>query len=230
MNRGKHRNRKKKHRQDYLPPNSITDTLRQEQNPTSMSDPREDALQKSKRPPSTVGEIVIAIFVAATVVIYIILTGVSIETLHVDQRARVGVPRFNIGPPQLTEIAPNVELLGNGEFENFGKTPATVDESGVSFEVRSTPVPENFDYEKRKPGRFILYPGEKGAKTNDASCTIKPEDFSEVKKSGEKRLYLHGIVQYHDEFGSYTTRWCFYWSGGTDPRLFSPCWEHNSAD
>ena len=151
-----------------------------------------------------------------------------VEQFHLDQRARVGVPRFNIGPPTVVEIIANTKLLGNGEFENFGKTPAIIDGGGVKFEVRTAPVPDDFVYPYRKPGRFLLYPAEKGVKTNDDSYTIAAKDFAEVKKVGERRLVLHGVVYYHDTFGTYTTRFCFYWIG--EGRLFSPCFEHNTAD
>lgn len=145
-----------------------------------------------------------------------------------DERARVGVTRFNIGPPSLVEIIPEVKIVGNGELENFGKVPAIVDSAGIKLEVRSTPVPEDFQYEKRKPSRFALYPTEKGVATNDTTYVITSKDFPEVKAVVKKRLTMHGIIRYHDQFGAYETRFCWYWAG--EGRNFSPCLEHNSSD
>ncbi len=153
----------------------------------------------------------------------------ALKNFRSDERARVGVPRLNIGPSALKKIVPNVEISGNGEVENFGKSPAVIDGIGVKLEVRSTPVPDDFKYPMRKPGTFLLYPGELGVRTNDDTYKIPIGDFAEVEHVGRKRLYLHGSVHYHDGFGRYTTMWCFYWGGG-QVNLFSPCLEHNSAD
>jgi hypothetical protein len=133
---------------------------------------------------------------------------------------------FNIGPPSLTEIVQNVEIKGNGEIVNFGKVPAVIDYSGVKLEVRKGWVPENFVYPPIPQGKLVLYPTETGAKTNDDTIKISDTDFKAILGK-KKRLVLHGIILYHDTFGSYTTKWCFYWVH--DARLFSACKGYNEA-
>ena len=43
-----------------------------------------------------------------------------------------GVPRLNIGPSALKKIT-DVEISGNGEVENFGKSPAVIDRIRINL-------------------------------------------------------------------------------------------------
>src|SRR5712672_1912479 len=97
MSRGKHRKRKNKNRKSNLERLPIVNSTPQHPNPEEVTNPRTDAPQPSRqhRPRSTVAEIWMAIFVAATVVIYIVLTCVSVASLRIDQRAWVGPVRID---------------------------------------------------------------------------------------------------------------------------------------
>src|SRR5271166_3877099 len=105
MTGGKYRQKKDRKREADSARLPIMNPSGQEPNPESVTDPRSKTPTdtKPKRPPSTWGEIVMSIFVGATVVIYIILTCMSVQTLKVDQRAWVGITlegtKFVLGEP-----------------------------------------------------------------------------------------------------------------------------------
>jgi hypothetical protein len=149
------------------------------------------------------------------------------NTLVLSQRAWIGPgnPYFNIDH-NVSKIMPNIPIHGNFTLENFGKIPATIDEIGVKFEARDSPVSEDAEYVV-KPGKAVLFPTGR-ALTNDSVVTISPADFKAIR-SKTKILVLHGIIRYHDTFGNHTTKLCLRWEG-QDARSFEPCLEHNGAD
>jgi hypothetical protein len=152
----------------------------------------------------------------------------AIKNFRIEQRARIGTPMFNIGPPGRS-IGPNTRIVGNVEFENFGKMPGIIDGGGIILEVRNvSSIPVNFRYPSRERSTAIVYPGQKGMRSNDYAYTVPAADFPAIKLAEKKRLVLHGFVRYHDDFGSYRTEYCFYWVG--DDTLFSPCADHNTTE
>jgi hypothetical protein len=138
MTRGKYRKKKQHKREANLARSRIVNPTNQQPDPAAMADQRKPKpdCTKPTRLPSTIGEIVMAVFVGVTALIYIILTYVSVKTLHVDQRAWLSthqghIVRFEEGSPfQLSQ-----------PFLNTGKTPALNITEAVNYEVEDRRIP-----------------------------------------------------------------------------------------
>jgi hypothetical protein len=150
---------------------------------------------------------------------------------------QMGVDRFNIGadhPGQdvkLGEIAPNAPLTANAVIKNFGQSPLQLDELGVKLEIRSSPVPENFQYGSTPHrNQMTIFSGQEFFTPNASSIVVDPEDFSEIKvpKHNGKVLVFHGFVKYHDASRGHTAKFCFIWTGVD--RLMNNCLEHNGTE
>jgi hypothetical protein len=153
------------------------------------------------------------------------------KSTNATTRAWIGLSAFNVGEyhqgvPLLGPINPDVPLNTNIVLENFGKTPADIDEIGFAYEVRLNQVPEDFQYRNAKRGP-TMFPSQKTQTVNSDIISIPLSDYELVRKQ-TKRLVLHGIVGYHDMFGSHETKFCLIWSG--DGKNFINCLEHNSAN
>src|ERR1700722_5241265 len=118
MTRGKYRNRNKNKGTDNSTPEPITDSCGEKENPTDMSDRAPD--KPNERPPSTIGEIVIAIFVAITAGVYIVLTCVTLSTFHADQRAWLASAMEG---PSKDAFKQGLDLTADAILRNIGKTP-----------------------------------------------------------------------------------------------------------
>ena len=128
---------------------------------------------------------------------------------------------FNITP----DISPNVKLTANVVLQNFGKTPAFIDELGTKLEVRNSPVPEDYNY-KMNTSSFVLFPTQSPL-MGETELTISQPEFDAVKAK-TKNLVFHGTTKYHDSFGRHWTTFCLQWS--LNAKWFQSCREHNGAD
>jgi len=242
MTSGKHRKRKNKKRKTDFSREPIVNASPQQPNPQEVTTTRADAPQppRQQRPPSTLGEIWIAIFVAITAAIYIGLTYISTETLHVDQRAWVSA---DIGEK-------------DGHFSvamhNSGKTPAlnatyvmaltpgkavSVPDVDLSHDS-STPVevPKNLPsdmLERLKqegfipthpPGGFIIAPG----KSEISSSFSSPFAQTFGTNDPRNRMYIQGRFTYDDIFEKkHETTFCYWYAA---PNQFPMCNDHNKMD
>jgi hypothetical protein len=98
------------------------------------------------------GEIVIAVFVAATVVIYIILTYVSVETMHVDQRAWLNVTTRAM---DRETIKVGVPINGRVLLSNTGKTAAKKIFSEFEIQLLESSEAPDLGYDKSGIRSFI---------------------------------------------------------------------------
>lgn len=141
-----------------------------------------------------------------------------------DTRAWVGISGFNANP---AEFKPLAKIIVNAEIRNYGKTVAFIDEISSKVEVRTTRVPEDFDY--GIPNRkFVIFPGQPPLMSADVSTIITEKDFPDVKRVGAKKLKFHGLIRYHDGLGQHSTTFCLFWTG--DDKFFGTCEEHNNAN
>src|SRR5229473_2568178 len=162
MSRGKHRKRKNKNRKHKLARSPIVNTMSQEPHPPEMPDTGANAQQPTRepRPRSTLGEIFIAIFVAFTAAIYIVLTCVSVASMHIDQRAWVG-------PVRIGEMVIQADKPGFASMiiTNSGKTPAlnVTSTMTMSYGLSSTPIEDIVKaIEPNSAGdttRDVIFPG-----------------------------------------------------------------------
>lgn len=88
-------------------------------------DPRDEAPRDTQRqrPLSTYGEIALVCFVGGTLIVYVVLVCISLQTLHADQRPYLiagQAPAFAT-PPGFVANAP---LFVSIQINNVGKSPA----------------------------------------------------------------------------------------------------------
>ena len=159
------------------------------------------------------------------------------DTLVASERSWVGLASgfFNVGEyhqgvPLLGPITPDAPLNANFGLENFGHTPADIEEIGMRFEVRVDQVPEEFQYKDSERGGLTIFPSQKIQTVSSNTISIPLKDFDLIKDQTKqvKRLVLHGIVRYRDTFGPHQTKFCLIWTG--EDRNFNNCLEHNGAN
>jgi hypothetical protein len=157
-----------------------------------------------------------AVFVGATVVIYIILTCISIKTLRVDQRAWVSVP-----------VPANFPLTGASipavtQITNSGKTPAKdVQGDIVATVLRKGDDPTVGDFGLGHPHNRVyvgaIFPGAPVPIAitvvrygPSASETIVPDDaLRQDIANGNRFIIFYGRITYHDIFGvQHWTQFC----------------------
>lgn len=187
----------------------------QKPNPAVKPDSRKETPEdvNKKRPPSTIGEIVMAVFVGATVVIYIILTCLTAKTMRVDQRAWVGFSEIESyvledGKPFAITIP----------LKNTGKTPAIKASAGLAPTIDKTGNRPDGDTVLARwmgtPGVVLLLPGQNqemhtGLHLQSADGGL-PEGTLDKLKSQEMTIWVFGKVTYADIFGfQHWTRYCY---------------------
>ena len=151
------------------------------------------------------------------------------------ERSWLGIVTFNVGADRgrlpggtLGPIGPNTPLVFNLVLENFGKTAAHLDEIGMAMEVRSTDVPEDFEYEWNK-APFVIFPGQPLRTNNSWPIVITGTSFKTISdRSGTPHLFIHATVNYHDVLGKHWTKTCMMWR--PPGRNFNNCLTHNNAD
>ena len=197
----------------------------QHPNPPEVTNPRTNTPRPSRepRPRSTVGEIWMAIFVATTVVIYIILVCVSVETLHIDQRAWLEI--FGTASVNPEFVKENSQILASTNVTNSGKTPARkIIVQFVTVILNSTDSVK-FDYDG-KGGRTdtgILIPKESiPIRIYGGGDPLKPEVFTKTQAdallAGRMYVATYGRGEYKDIFGNehwfHHCRYAGYYPGG----------------
>src|SRR5579871_4914237 len=92
MTRGKYRKKREHRRKQDLAETAIVNSTSQQPNPDNIPSPSAQRPEATmpKRLPSTVGEIVMTVFVGATAFIYVCLTVLTNASMRIDQRAWVG--------------------------------------------------------------------------------------------------------------------------------------------
>jgi len=217
-------------------------TASQEASPTGVPYSRRQTPEGTdkKRPPSTWGEIVMAIFVGATVVIYIVLACLSVKALRVDQRAWVSIPFPKSFPLDGISIPIAIQIV------NSGKTPAKgvlvdVFASVVSKDDKPTvgdfsighpherlhapgvifpndPVPVNISV-----GTYLAEGGEK--------ATVPDEALRQDIAGGRRFILFFGRATYRDVFGiEHYTQFCTGSGPGIPSETLKHCLNYNDVD
>lgn len=218
-------------------------TASQQPNPQEIPNPRNQA-QQPPRPRSTVGEIVMAVFVGATVVIYIVLTCVSVRTMHVDQRAWIK-PEIGGG-----NFIPNKVITAKVGYRNIGKTPALSIEGIMRLEIIDPQQSPTFTYpEPREVFNVkVLYPNElesievpavEESPNGKPIGILQTPDLMKEMDTGQVAVVLYGSWTYLDDFNdAHWGRFCsFNWKspgipGATivpSPRAMKACYLYSAA-
>lgn len=170
-----------------------------------------------KRPPSTLGEIVMVIFVGFTVSVYVFLAWVSIKTLHIDQRAWLEVSGVNLPSESVKEETPIIALA---KVTNNGKTPAKKVVVQFVVVVLNSSSRVEFEYVEKQGTAFngvmvpkqnipvTVYGGGKPAKPD-----ILTKTEAENLLGGRMYIAIYGRGEYKDIFGE--QHWFHYcgWNG-----------------
>jgi hypothetical protein len=121
VTRGKYRKKKQHKRGANFAEVPIVNASSQPPNPAEVPNPAANTPEQGnhKRPRSTIGEIIMSVFVGATVLIYVILVCFSVKTMHIDERAWIG---FGTVEPFDIKDRP---LVIKVSLQNTGKTPGT---------------------------------------------------------------------------------------------------------
>jgi hypothetical protein len=105
-------------------------------------------------------------------------------------------------PPGLLVDLRDHTIFVRFEVKNFGKTPAEVTDIFVGPKIllkdESLPYPPT--YGSGKAQRFVLAPGEPFKYTNSEAFKM---DIEPEVRSGAKKLYVLGYVDYIDKFGEH---------------------------
>jgi len=193
-------------------------------NPVTVTDPRNNAPQPSsqKRPPSTIGEIVMAVFVGGTVVIYVILTIVSVQTEHTDQRAWMSVSANKTDPQVFTQnVAPSASIV----IANTGKTSAYRFSGNYYVEVVKNGGVPHFEAKQVHAQSFqgVVFPNSSldvkfrrqrhkpSGGPDDGEDDPLTADEKTALDDGQAWIAVHGFIRYRDVFRNpHWTRFCFW--------------------
>ncbi|MGA8763306.1 MAG: hypothetical protein WB562_10620 [Candidatus Sulfotelmatobacter sp.] len=234
MTRGKYRKKKQRQREADLARKTIMNADSQKPNPataTNQRQPKPDKT-KAKRPPSTVGEIIMAVFVGATVIIYVVLTGISVETMHVDQRAWISQKESHI-----VAFAADKPFQLDVVLQNTGKTPALHITEALAYRISDTsmngPTPDMISVLRFGPQGAI---GPQGAAIMQIANAAPMRFYEAIEHQRTKYLYFNGEIRYSDIFGNkHTTTFCLvYVPEHTSPPVQAaqmlPCYEGNDMN
>jgi hypothetical protein len=215
-------------------------------NPTGQeADPPDSGKQTpehtgNKRPHSTWGEIVMAIFVGATVIIYIVLVSISVTTMRVDQRAWISIPFPNSFPLNGTSIPIVIQII------NSGKTPAkglVVDIIASVFDKSDKPTVGDFSIghpHERLHAPGVIFPHDP-VPVNISVGTYLPEGgekptvpddaLRQDMAGGERYILFYGRATYHDVFGiQHFTQFCTGSGSGIPSDILKDCLTYNDVD
>ncbi len=153
------------------------------------------------------------IFVGATVVIYIMLTCVTTKTLHVDQRAWVGIKQIN------GIIQPSKDFNPYAVVTNYGKSPAldVTDYAVLAFEDKPIDDVADFIKKSKHNPKFLnagaLFPT---ANLNIGSSEETNPEITAARilaiSEGRLYFYLFGEIHYRDIFGYWhQSNFCGLW-------------------
>ena len=219
----------------------MANTTSQKENPTTVADPgkKQPDAADHKRPRSTVGEIVMAIFVGATAVIYIVLTCVSVTTMR---QARISERAWILPDVTFDEtIAKDKPLSVKIHLENTGNTPAKAIYIRAALRKIGKSEPIFFDYvgvTTFGTTTGLLIPKQ----TYDLSNTLDQEpnkppaplgdaNFEDLMRGGSY-VILYLRIEYVDIFGIHhwtkRCKWQVYALG--DVYNARPCTDYGNVD
>jgi hypothetical protein len=146
------------------------------------------------------------------------------EAMRLERRAWMGV-----GEIMALETGSDTRVHASVPLINSGATPALHVRARVSLLYQKPEAP--FDIDKAMatlftlPSTAVIHPGSK--MTADAAGSI-PEGLMNAIEAGTVRLFLFGIIDYCDIFGTaQRTTFCVYLH--RDRRTFRVCTEHNEV-
>ncbi len=109
------------------------------------------------------------------------------------------------------------------KFTNYGKTPAEIidikqQETWTELmdpDKRELPIPPNYGLETKFIQPRIIVPGKFFVYDNTALASVLPEEIYSQIKTGRKRYFIYGRVQYRDLIDRARMRetgFCYFWS------------------
>ena len=151
---------------------------------------------------------------------------VSIAASRIDQRAWFGIKEITLANPLVIGKSVQISIIGL----NTGKTP-TLDLSLTEVRVGPSETDTSRDFIFSIPDREVVAPNN----TDVFYATVKYSDDSiKAIMAATIRIYIHGILEYRDVFGSpHRTTFCAYYpTDGPDSAVghFFNCRTGNSMN
>jgi hypothetical protein len=115
---------------------------------------------------------------------------------------------------------------------NFGHTPARDMQYWIFSKFESYPLNIKLPSAKFRPEKIVLFPTDKDTFPIELADPLNAPDMAGLR-SGERRLYVYGCIQYVDVFGSTrTTKFRLFYGGKDTLRIGRLAWaeEGNEAD
>jgi len=147
-----------------------------------------------------------AVFVGATVIIYIVLTCVSVQNMHVDQRAWISAKQ-----PHIVAFSEGNPFQLTVPFLNTGKTPALNVEEAISWEVPDKSKTMSKPTKEMISALAFVFYGALGPQDRAQMQVVNNDvtKFYSAVQSRQAFLYFYGEVRYGDIFGGkHSTTFC----------------------
>ena len=181
-----------------------------------------------------------AIFVGATVVIYIVLVCISVTTIRVDQRAWISILFPSSFQLNGTSIPVTTQIV------NSGKTPAkglVVDVIASVFSKDDKVNVGDFSIghpHERLHAPSVIFPHDPVPinisvggylPQGGQQATVPDEPFRQDLASGKRFILFYGRATYHDVFGvEHYTQLCTGTGSGIPSDILTDCLHYNDVD